>query len=91
MVSFDATSLFINVPLRATVEYICDQLGEQEIETTIALEITKGSLLRRTMKVHFKFIGEIYKQIDGVLMGSLLTPISADIFLCKLKNDPLAQ
>ncbi|CAH8682281.1 unnamed protein product [Schistosoma rodhaini] len=43
------------------------------------------------MNVHFKFNGEIYRQIDGVAMGSPLGPIMTDIFLAKLENGPLTQ
>ncbi|CAH8868003.1 unnamed protein product [Trichobilharzia szidati] len=46
-------------------------------------------LLKCTMNVHFLFNKELYKQIDGVAMGSPLGPILADIFLAKLENGPL--
>ncbi|CAH8616866.1 unnamed protein product [Schistosoma rodhaini] len=89
MMSFDVTSFFTNVPFRETVEYICEQLREQEVVTTIPVETIKELLLKCTMNAHFKFNGEIYRQIDGVAMGSPLGPILADIFLAKLENGPL--
>ena len=38
-------------------------------------------LLKATTEVEFSFDNEMYKQVDGVAMGSPLGPILADIFV----------
>ncbi|CAH8629860.1 unnamed protein product [Schistosoma rodhaini] len=43
------------------------------------------------MNVNFKFNGDIFRQTDGVAMGSPLGPILADIFLAKLENGHLKK
>ncbi|CAH8620949.1 unnamed protein product [Schistosoma bovis] len=91
MTSLDVTSLFTNVPLIETVEYIGEQLIENEIETTVSINVVKELLLKCTMNVNFKFNGEIFTQTDGVAMGSPLDPILVDIFLAKQENVPLKR
>ena len=39
------------------------------------------------INVHFTFNEEVYKQTDGVAMGSLLGPVIADIFMVELENN----
>ena len=43
-------------------------------------------LLLCTKNVQFTFNGQIFRQVDGVAMGSPLGPILADIFLSSLEN-----
>ncbi|VDP73234.1 unnamed protein product [Schistosoma curassoni] len=82
MTSLDVTSLFTNVQFIETVEYIGKQLIENEIETTVPINVVKELLFKCTMNVNFKFNG------DDVAMGSPLSPILADIFLAKVENCP---
>ena len=89
--SLDVASLYTNVSLMETVEYICEQLRELEIETTIPLGIVKEILPNCTMNVNFKLNGEIYRRLDGFALGSLLGLILADIFLTKLENGTMAR
>ena len=44
-------------------------------------------LIRCTKNFHFTFNEEVYKQTDGVAMGSLLGPVIADIFMVELENN----
>ncbi|KAA3675029.1 uncharacterized protein DEA37_0002830 [Paragonimus westermani] len=44
-----------------------------------------------THNIQFKFDGELYRQIDGVAMGSPLGPLFADTFMVKLENDQLEE
>ena len=89
MFSFDVTSLFTNVPLIETIEYICDFITKESVDLGIPLNALKELLLRCTMNVQFLFNGEYYRQVDGVAMGSPLGPLLADIFMSKLENGPL--
>ncbi|CAH8598674.1 unnamed protein product [Schistosoma haematobium] len=89
MLSLDITSLFTNIPLTETIDYICEQLIEKKIEIPIPINKMKGLLLKCTMNIYFKFNNEFFRQVDGVAMGSPLGPILANIFLTKLENVPL--
>ena len=44
-------------------------------------------LILCTKNVHFTFNEEVYKQMDGVTMGSPLSPVLADIFMVELENN----
>ena len=91
MASFDVTSLFTNIPLQATVEIILNKIfyddsvlfhGFNKIQFKKLLEIA-------VQDTHFLFNGDIYKQVDGVSMGSPLGPIMANIFMCFLEEQML--
>ena len=51
----------------------------------------KQLLLFCTHNIQFKFNDKIYRQKDGVAMGSPLGPILADIFMSSLENTKLKQ
>nr|CAH8867354.1 unnamed protein product [Trichobilharzia regenti] len=89
MISLDITSLFTNVPLIKTLNYIGEQVGKLSINIDIHTEILNELTLRCTMNVTFKFDDTFYRQVDRVTMGSPLGPILADFFLSKLQNRPL--
>ncbi|CAM4986705.1 unnamed protein product [Rotaria socialis] len=98
MISFDVVSLFTNVPLTFTVDYILDQL--YPVCSTNCLQLSKSkqcvdckrrigfqTLLEiATSKTHLSFNNKIYVQHDGVAMGAPLAPIIADIFMAYLET-----
>ena len=87
MISFDVVSLFTNVPLERTIEIILRKVyTEKLIKTKIKREDMKELLLLCTQGVPFTFNDETYMQIDGVMMGSPLGALFANIFMCELEN-----
>ena len=87
LISFDVVSLFTNVPLNATIDIILRKIYvEKLVKTKIKRKNMKELLLLCTKEVPFSFNGEIYMQIDGVMMGSPLGPLFANIFMCELEN-----
>ena len=91
MLSFDVESLFTNVPLVETIDFICDFLKETKANIGIPVNSLKELILRCTFNIQFLFDGMYYRQRDGVAMGSPLGPILADIFLAKLENQQLSS
>ena len=91
MFSLDISSLFTNVPLIETVDYICDLIQQHNIPIGLPLAKLKELILRCTLNVQFQFNGTFYRQIDGVAMGSPLGPILADLFMSKLENTTLSE
>ena len=86
-VSFDAVSLFTNVPLCKTVNIILKRVYQDRI---IIIYLKKRSLKKLVIgsctKTSFIFNSKIYEQKDGVSMGSLLRPVLANTIMTELKE-----
>ena len=92
MVSFDVVSLFTNVPLDFTINLILDKVyREKAIRTKLEREELKKLLEICTKEMHFSFNGAIYKQINGVAMGSPLGPVIANICMAELEKVIIPQ
>ena len=97
--SFDVTSLFTNIPVHETIDIILDRLFKDKdfisdhYESPFALkrEQVKELLQLASLDNHFLFDGKMYKQIDGVAMGSPLGPTLAMAFMCSMEERWLAD
>ena len=86
-VSFDIQSLFTNVPLNRTIKIILDRIYDQnQIQTTLKKRTLKKLISDCCSKTAFSFGNEIYKQTDGVSMGSSLGPVLANIILTEFEK-----
>ena len=85
MASFDVTSLFTNIPLNETINIIINDLFVNDTEyidcvlkSNEEFRFNKAQfrelLEKACLDCHFTFDGTIYRQIDGVAMGSPLGP-----------------
>ncbi|VDP79739.1 unnamed protein product [Echinostoma caproni] len=83
LASYDIASLFTNVPVTEAVEEVCEYASEIGFEATELRALLKLCV----RNVQFVFNGTIFRQINGVAMGSPLGPILADIFMSKLENN----
>ena len=82
MASLDVESLFTNIPLEETINVCCDSLFSNDAKVNNINKIDSGKLLRAALQNNFfNFQGKIYKQIDGVAMGSPLGPILVNAFM----------
>ena len=80
--SFDISSLFTNVPLDETIEICADALYRGHLDCPPIPEDTfRELMLIATRGVEFSFNNQMYKQLDGVAMGSPLGPALANIFV----------
>ena len=93
MCSFDVNSLFTNIPLKETVDFLGDFLEANPGLINLPVPILKDLILLCTKDVKFYFQGDSYRQIDGVAMGSPLGPTLADIFMASLERmvEPMIQ
>ena len=89
MFSLDVQSLFTNVPLVETIDYICQFVQKEDVPIAIPVASLRELLFKCTFNVQFLFDGTLYRQKDGVAMGSPLGPLLADIFLATIENDKL--
>ena len=87
MISFDVVSLFTNVPLDKTIDIIIKKVyKEKRIKTKIKAGKMRELLYLCTREGHFTFNDETYVQTDGVMMGSPLGSLIANIFMCELET-----
>ena len=82
LVSFDVSSLFTNISLNETIELALDYyILSNNPEVNISRKHLKKLFQFATSETHFYFNGEIYEQVDGVVMGSPLAPVPANLFV----------
>ena len=82
MCSFDVSSLFTNVPLDETIRICADKLYENDVDV---MGLSRNNFIKlmhyATGSVEFSFDNVMYRQVDGVAMGSPLGPSLANIFV----------
>ena len=83
LASFDVQSLFTNTPLNERVNNCVNDLHSKNIYNG---KLNKRDLFKlletATSESSFNFDYLLYKQVDGVAMGSPLGPTLANAFLC---------
>ena len=92
LLSLDVESLFTNVPLETTIEIICDNVySHPTIPPPPFDRRTLSDLLRTcTSDCPFNHMdGKIYKQCDGVSMGSPLGVTFANFYMTHVENQVL--
>ncbi|MEL6804856.1 MAG: reverse transcriptase domain-containing protein, partial [Bacteroidota bacterium] len=80
MASFDVSSLFTNVPLMETINICVDAVQEASC-SSLSRESLVELLQCATSCTEFSFNDLMYRQIDGVAMGSPLGPTLANTFI----------
>ena len=87
-VSFDVTSLFTNIPLCKTVNFILKCIyKDKHITTSLSKCTLKKLLLNTCTKTPFSFNDQLYQQTDGICMGSPLGPTLADILMTTFEEE----
>ena len=80
LVSYDLTSLFTNILLQKTIDIAINLIFKHNPNLNITKKELKKLFVFATSQTHFIFNSKFYGQIDGVVMGSLLAPVLANIF-----------
>ena len=86
MVSYDVSSLFTNVPVRETIDIITQTVEEQPHLCPISPAVLKEALMICTTNVQFSFDNTLWRQVDGVAMGSPLGCLFANVFMGHLEK-----
>ena len=87
LVSFDAKTLFTNVPVKKTINIILDMVYNNKlINTNLKKRTMKKFLVNSCTKVAFSLDNVLYEQSDCVLIGSSLGPVLANIILTEFET-----
>jgi hypothetical protein len=82
MASFDVKSLFTNIPLDESISIIIN-ISVSIIPHGFTVDQFTRLLNLSVKNCHFLFEGVLYKQVDGVAMGS---PLGPSTFYLSMKN-----
>ena len=81
-------SLFTNIPINETIEYILDQIYNKERLKPICSKLIFKRLLRKlATEVTFTIYKIFYKQTDSCTIGGPLSVTLSDICMKKMEND----
>ena len=87
-VSYAVDSLFTNIPVAETIEYIIHQIyTEKKIPPICSKLIFKRLLLKLTTECSFQFNHQLLKQVEGCTMGGPLSVTLAEIHMIRMEND----
>ena len=94
-VSYDVVSLFTNIPLQESIDIILNKIYKGKKAKELVNGVKRLTLARALkwalMDNTFICNGQLYKQIDGVAMGSPLAPALADIFMNHLLESVISD
>jgi len=92
IVSFDVKNFFPSVPIKKAIVMITDEVfNNQQLKPNCSKEFFKEMLLATNIGCLVKFGDHIWKQVDGVSVGS---PLSADIsnaFLSIIEKEKISN
>ena len=87
-VSYDIESLFTNILIEETINYIIEQIYVHKNLTPISSkEIFRRLLMKLATECTFKFNSRFFKQMDACTMGGPLSFTFSDIYMVKMEND----
>ena len=90
MISLDVESLFTNVPVHEAIELavktIMNKKKSDKNYTKLAGKDLRNLFELAVTNTPFRFYHQLYRQVDGVSMGSPLAPILADVFMSHVEE-----
>ena len=94
LVSYDVTSLFTSIPVEKSI-LICERRLSiyNSLSDRTDLDVTTIVRLLRfcLASTAFQYKGKHYRQLDGVAVGSPVSPVIADIFIEDLEDKAFAS
>ena len=91
MASLDVELLFTNIPLEETIKNCVNDLlfSNNFYSGKLSRKDLYDLLKLATTESPFIFDNKLYRQIDGVVMGSHLDPTLTNAFLCHYEKNSL--
>ena len=91
-VPYDAVSLFTNIPLDETIDYIIESIYTQKKLPQICTKLVFCRLLEKiTKECTFQLCFKFYKQVDGCTMGGPFSVTLSDIYMAKMEEDAVGK
>ena len=85
--SFDAESLFTNVPLQATIKIILDRVYNDKLIATQLKKRPLKKLIKDTCSKTVFFVNnKLYQLIDGASMSGFLGPLLGNIIMTEIEK-----
>lgn len=94
LVSFDVESLFTNIPVNETLRIIETRLHNDNSlsdRTKLPINIIMELLTLCTESNYFELEGQLFRQDEGMAMGSPLSPIFANIYMEEFEQKAIAS
>ena len=87
-VSYDVESLFTNIPIKDTIEYITEQIhAHKKLKLICSKLIFKRLSLRLATEFTYTFNHKFFKQNDGCTLGGPLSVTFSDIYMIKIGSE----
>ena len=87
-VSYDVDSLFTNIPLKETIDYISEQIYVHNKLPMIRSKLIFRTLLEKTTTENLLQLNSMFfKQTHGCAMGDPISVTLSDIWMVKMEND----
>ena len=87
-VSYDIKSLFTNIPVKETIEYILHKIYvDKLIKPFCKKSIFNKLLVKITKEYVFSVNSRLIQRIDGCPIGGPVSVVFSDIFMCKIEKD----
>ena len=94
LVSYDVKSLFTNIPVEEAI-IICERRLHADAtlpkRTTMSVPIIISLLRFCLTSTSFRYNNQHYQQLDGVAMGSPVSPVVSDIFMEDFEDKALSD
>ena len=86
-ISYNVESLFTNIPIKDTIEYIIEQVqAHKKLKPICGKLIFKRLLLKLATECTCTFNHKFYKQVDGCTIGGPLTVPFNDIYMVNMES-----
>ena len=92
--SLDVESLFTNVPVDRTIQYILEEVYPEDAAAKINIPKTHLKSLLELCTKEAPFVspdGRMFQQVDGVAMGSPLGVLFANFFMGRVERDAFSN
>ena len=87
-VSYDVDSLFTNVPVEDTIEYIIHQIyNEKKVPQICSKTVFRRLMYKLTRECAFQINQNLFKQTEGCSMGGPLSVTLPDIHMIRTEKD----
>ena len=87
-ISYDVVTLFTNIPLDETIDYIIKSIyTHKKLPQICSKLVFRRPREKITKECLFQLCFKFYKQVDGCAMGGPLSVTFSDIYMAKMEDD----